>query len=111
MTKYYEGVLYKGNIVKNNNGEREVRKGVYIIYSKFNDCFYGYEVLNELLDIELNHKLSIEDRQEKLKKIKEYTYTYSDVDIELDNQTYIDENTIIAVTPSNIYNRAEAKNR
>ena len=47
MNKYYEGVLYKGNVVKNNNGKIETIKdgeGVYLIYSKNNDCFLRFVV-------------------------------------------------------------------
>ena len=89
MNKYKHGLLYIGDIKINN---QIVKKDKMIIYDPQKDIFYGIEVLNELIDIELNKEIPSSVKKSIEEKIKKNTFAH---DIERnDNVPYIDENSI-----------------
>lgn len=92
MSKYNSNTIYKGNIIKNINGEKIIiKENIDLIYESKNDSFYPLEHLNYFLDIDLNEKLSDEKRKEYKKILEEGRYDYKFTNFD---KLYVDEESI-----------------
>lgn len=95
---YKNGVLYKGNIVKNiDNNTVIVKENIHLFYSQKDNSFYDIEVLNYMLDLELNNNLTKEEIEEYQKIVNKHKYQIAAVKDKL----YIDENSIYEIKTDN----------
>ncbi len=93
MNKYNSSTIYKGNLVRNINGKRQVfKENVSLIYDDNKDVFYSFlDTFNLFISKNLE-KLSKEDLEKTQRIIDENTYSYLDEGI--DGQVYVDESSI-----------------
>ena len=105
MTKYSSSKIYKGNLIRNINGKREVfKEDVSLIYDENKDVFYSFlETFNLFLSKDLE-KLSKEDLEKTQRIIDENTYSY--IDNSINGQVYVDESSI-----TYLINNENKKNR
>lgn len=99
MSKYKEQVVYSGNLMKNTNGQSLLhRENVYLAYEEKTDTF---SLLNDTLNcyIDLLRDDLSEDAKEKCREtIKKHSYPY--INSGLENQIYVDEESVKIVVDS-----------
>lgn len=92
MNKYNQNIIYKGNIIKYVNGNKQiVEKDVILIYNEQKDVFYKINALNYLFDLDLNKSLTNEQIIEYKDEINKNCYQYN---MQENEQEYIDETSI-----------------
>lgn len=104
MSKYKEMVIYSGNLMKYTNGKSKLyRENVCLLYEPNTDTFSCYsDTLNCYIDL-LRDDLSEEKKDECRKTIKKHSFPYVNSGIE--EQIYVDENSIQVVIDSSSKHR------
>ena len=93
MNKYEQNVFYIGNLIEYKNSKPEkIKEKLCLIYNKEKDKFISFiDTYYLSLDL-ISSKLSEKEKNDILKLIAKYSYSYIPSQIEGDK--YIDENSI-----------------